>query len=283
MFDKILLLGPITWHIPFLTGLLCIASLYVFFVKRVAKINLTHPQVLLFLFGIGLLYVITGSPLAKFSHLSSSLHMTQMSILYFIVPPVILLGIPKHLFEFLWKTPWMKKICKLLLPSMIALITFAILFFMYHLPIVLTVLTKSNSLHNGYLSFLFVLSFGMWWPIATPDPKQRLSNKQKKRYALLSGLILMPACVLFILNALFDGTNNPLLAQATSNLCFPLQSGSGPVSLLPPPFNTKLDQLAAGVFMMGLHKIGLMITVKLGGKEANSHFAGAYLHKQISP
>lgn len=37
--------------------------------------------------------------------------------------------------------------------------------------------------------------------------------------------------------------------------------------LLPAPFHTKYDQVAAGLFMMGLHKIALTVGCKLGNKK----------------
>ncbi|MFB4165012.1 cytochrome c oxidase assembly protein [Alteribacillus sp. JSM 102045] len=179
----------------------------------------------------------TGSPLAAINHFSFSLHMIQMSILYFIIPPILLLGIPDYLYKQVWKISIMKTVSKLF-PPMISLSVFAVLFLMYHIPITLEILSQYPLIRDGYTLLLFALSLSMWWPITAPDRNQRFCKGRKKRFSFLSGLILMPACLLFIFNALMDGMNNPFLTQAISHLCLPASSSF----LLPPLFNTKLDQ-----------------------------------------
>ncbi|WP_449354855.1 cytochrome c oxidase assembly protein [Virgibacillus natechei] len=264
MFYTVLLGGQLTWNIPLVVGLTCIAVLYSFFVKRDTRIPLTRLQPLLFFLGLVLLYLATGSPLSTISHLSFSLHMIQMSLLYFIVPPFILLGIPEPIFKQIYKLPMIKKGSKRLLRPKTALYIFATLFLMYHLPFALDILSQNAFIQNGYLFLLFLLSFSIWWPITSPDLKQRLHGKQMKRYVFRSGLLLMPACVFFMLTALTDGMNNPFLTQITSQLCIP--SGNGSLQLLPPPFNTEYDQLMAGIFMLGIHKFGIMLSLRLGNK-----------------
>ncbi|WP_369293410.1 cytochrome c oxidase assembly protein, partial [Alkalihalophilus pseudofirmus] len=53
-----------------------------------------HRQPFLFFSSLILFYLTTGSPFAALSHLTFSSHMVQMSILFFIFPPLFLLGIP---------------------------------------------------------------------------------------------------------------------------------------------------------------------------------------------
>ncbi|MBY7145068.1 cytochrome c oxidase assembly protein [Virgibacillus sp. NKC19-3] len=145
-----------------------------------------------------------------------------------------------------------------------ALYIFTALFLLYHLPFVLDILSQNALIQNGYLFLLFLLSFSIWWPITSPDVKQRLHGKQMKRYAFRSGILLMPACVLFTLTALTDGMNNPFLNQITSKLCVPPENGA--FQLLPSPFNTEFDQLMAGIFMLGIHKFGIVFSLRLGNK-----------------
>ena len=263
MYYELLLQGQLIWNVPLLITLICLIGVYLFLLTRFTNMKIYHKQPLLFILGIGLLYLVVGSPLSSITQLSFSLHMIQMSILYFIIPPIILLGIPDRMFCPLLHTPFMKRISKFFFSPKTLLYIFAVLFLIYHLPFVLNILSQGEFLQNGYLLLLFMLAFGMWWPIASPNPNGRLSRTQMKRYAFLSGLILMPACMLFILTAFIDGGDNPFLSQITAHLCIP-QSSS--FSVLPPPFNTKIDQLMSGVFMLGLHKIGLMMTFKLGDK-----------------
>ncbi|WP_307794877.1 cytochrome c oxidase assembly protein [Alkalihalobacillus sp. BA299] len=264
MFNEVLLEGQLMWNTPLLVCLIGIAVLYALLVYRLTDIKIYYKQPLFFFLSLGLLYLTIGSPLTTISHLSFSLHMIQMSILYFIVPPIFLLGIPNNVFQKIWKIPMVKGISKRFLPPRFALIIFAVLFLMYHLPIFLNLFSQNSFVHNAYIVLLLILSFSMWWPIAAPDPKQRFCKGQKKRYAFLNGVFLMPACFLFILGAFMDGMNNPFLTQLTSHLCTPSHSIS--LDILPPPFNTKYDQVMSGIFMLGMHKFALMLTFRLRNK-----------------
>ncbi|MFK9090185.1 cytochrome c oxidase assembly protein [Bacillus salipaludis] len=250
MFYAVWLEGQLVWNIPLLTGLICIAVLYGCLVTFYTNIKIYHKQPLLFFLCLGILYVTLGSPLSTLSHLSFSFHMMQMSILYFIIPPLFLLGIPESFPKIL------KGINKLFLPPLVALYTFAVLFLMYHLPIVLTFLSKNSFVHNGYLVLLFIMALSMWCPIV---------KDRNKPFALLSGLLLMPACILFIITGFIGGLNNPFLAQMTANLCIS-PSAISSLHILPPPFNTGLDQIMAGILMIVMHKFALILTVRFGKK-----------------
>src|SRR5699024_12305552 len=93
------------------------------------------------------------------SHFSFSLHMIQMSILYFIIPPIFLLGIPEPLFQQLGKIPIIKKVRTFIFSPVISLSIFAGLFLLYHLPFVLIILFHSLFAHTVYVISLFFLFF----------------------------------------------------------------------------------------------------------------------------
>ncbi len=204
----------------------------------------------------------TGSPFSAISPLSFSLHMIQISVLFFIFPPIFMLGIPESMFKAIRKHSAIKGILKLFPPPKAALVAFAILFFMYHVPVMLNMLSQFSFIQHIYLLLLFLLAFHMWTPITSPDSSHRLHKEQLKRYAFKSSIFIMPACLLFIVNALVNGMDNPFLAERTAHLCIPYQTTST-FSLLPPPFNTKYDQMMAGVFMLGMHKTGIKLSLRL--------------------
>ncbi|MFL6560781.1 MAG: cytochrome c oxidase assembly protein, partial [Bacillus sp. (in: firmicutes)] len=172
-------------------------------------------------------------------------------------PPLFLLGIPE--LQSFSDNFILKQVGKLMIPPLAALYIFGALFLMYHLTVVLTFLSQHPFVHNGYLAVLLLLSFSMWRPIASLAPN---AKGQIKRYVLISGLVLMPACLLFIITAIVGGVNNPLLTQMTAALCIsPSQLSS--FNILPSPFNTSYDQMMAGILMIGMHKLGLILTVRL--------------------
>ncbi|MEH7501247.1 cytochrome c oxidase assembly protein [Neobacillus drentensis] len=273
MFYAMWLEGQLLWNMPLLACLIGIAILYLSLLVSFTKIKLYQKQPLLFFFSLAIMYVNFGSPFAAISHLSFSLHMLQLSILYFIIPPLILLGIPDSFLRpfrnlFIWKR--MNKYC---LPPIAALYAFGALFLIYHIPVVLTFLSQSSFVHNSYLILLLVLSFRMWQPIAAPDPKRYYSQEQNKRYLYLSGLVLMPACLLFIVTGMIGEMNNPLLTKLTATLCIsPSQLNS--FNILPSPFNSRYDQMFAGILMIGMHKFGLILTIRLRKKVKSGTVVG---------
>ncbi|WP_164525416.1 cytochrome c oxidase assembly protein [Siminovitchia acidinfaciens] len=251
--------GMVTWNMPLLMVLACISVIYCFFIKKDLKIKPIQPW--LFFMCIGLFYLLMGSPLYVISHASFSTHMIQMSILYFVIPPLFLLGIPAGVIQKI-KT---SNILKMLSFSpFIALIIFSILFFLYHLPPVLSFLFSQPAIHAGFNFILLVLSFLMWLPVTASDTG---SEDKKKRYSWWSGILLMPACLLFIVNGLISEVNaSPLLNQLILELCIP----AGQVdSLLPFQMNTKIDQVLGGLLMLGLHKVSLMMTFRLSSLKTN--------------
>ncbi|VEF46523.1 cytochrome c oxidase assembly factor CtaG [Bacillus freudenreichii] len=251
--------GMVTWNMPLLMVLACISVIYCFFIKKDLKIKPIQPW--LFFMCIGLFYLLMGSPLYVLSHASFSTHMIQMSILYFVIPPLFLLGIPVGVIQ---KVKTSNILKKLSFSPFIALIVFSILFFLYHLPPVLPFLFSQSAIHTGFNLILLVLSFLMWLPITAFDTG---SENKKKRYSWWSGILLMPACLLFIVNGLISEVNaSPLLNQLILELCIP----AGQVdSLLPFQMNKKLDQVLGGLLMLGLHKVSLMMTFRLSSLKTN--------------
>lgn len=258
----LLMIHDLEWNIPLLLLGVSIAIFYIILVKQMTELTMLHRQPLLFFLSLSLLVLLVGSPLATVSHLSFSLHMIQMSVLFFIIPPLIIVGIPKPIFQLLLKIPLLKVL--LVASPFIALIIFSVLFFMYHLPFILNTFSINPSIHTIYFTILFILALRMWWPITSPFNKLRKYSESKERYAFLSGLLLLPACSIFIINAFMDGMNNPFLTQLMTKLCLP--SHSNAAALLPPLINPRLDQLMAGLFMLGIHKISLKTALIMGKK-----------------
>ena len=152
----------------------------------------------------------------------------------------------------------------MILSPRLALTSFAVLLLLYHLPIVQSYISQQPNLQKGFITLLFLLSFRMLWPIASPNPAKRFSKIEMNKYVFQSGLFIMPACLFFIVGALFEGMSNPFLNQLATHLCMPADTNA--IYLLPPPFNTKYDQAMAGLLMMALHKFGLMFTHRLESK-----------------
>lgn len=268
MFSQVWLMSQWTWNTSWLLlGLISFALYYLYLLKRYSTIKIYHSQPLLFFFSLALLYVLIGSPLYTISQLTFSTHMIQMSMVYFFVPPAFLLGIPSPIFHHILKNPLIQKLRTYSFPAKLSLYAFAILFFIYHLPFVLNLLSNHTHILNGYLTLLFILSFSMWWPLVAPIPELRYSHHEKKQYAYLSGFLLMPACLNFIISAFIGGSANPVMIQLAAHLCVPPELLTSDVFSSPLP--TKYDQFTGGLSMLGMHKLGLMLTFHIGKKVKN--------------
>lgn len=251
------------WNILFLLGLVGVVIVYCALLCRFTETKLHSKQPVLFLLGLILVYLTMGSPLSTLSHLSFSTHMIFMSIHYFIIPPLLLLGTPYALINQIENHPWRRWAEKLFFPPYFALYIFAILFFMYHLPPILQAFSQYPLLHTSYMLFLLYLSFGIYWPIVFPN--QRLDEKGRKDYAVKSGLWLMPACSYFILMGLFGGIFSlPAHFKISAALCLP--SNFDLTELLSFSINSRIDQILAGILMLGIHKLGLFITLQYVNK-----------------
>lgn len=229
-----------------LISLIIIAVAYIFCTRYWPHSDIQPLQISLFIISAGLIYLLLGSPLKTISHLSFSFHMTYMSILYFFVPPLVLMCLPNIVKQFANGNKTIR-LCK------VALYLFAACFLLYHIPYVMIFMSQYTNIRSLYECLLFLLALLMWWPLILP------TYVKKNGYALLNGVLLMPSCMVFILAALLDTGNNPMLTQLSAMLCMPANMNIQP---LPPPFNTGLDQLIAGVIMLMLHKCAIMLTFK---------------------
>ncbi|MFD1363634.1 cytochrome c oxidase assembly protein [Lentibacillus salinarum] len=265
--DTLFLEQFLVWNIPFLAGCLLVGILYVYLFGRFKQNDDARKKPLFFFLALISLYAVTGSPLAAASHLAFSLHMLQMSLLYFIIPPLLLLGVPARLYRRIRELrvwPTCSNSRRFFLPKT-SLLMFGALFLLYHLPFVLDLLAQYSLLQNVYSVMLFVLAVSMWMPIASPDSNERLAWQEMKRYAWLSGAVIMPACVVFIANAFLGGMSNPFGSQYMPQLCTPVQSDSVN-GLLPYPFHSEYEQAFAGVLMLGVHKASILMSCRLGNK-----------------
>ncbi|EGK11293.1 cytochrome c oxidase assembly protein [Kroppenstedtia eburnea] len=169
-------------------------------------------QKLLFLIGLALFYLALGSPMETIGHELFSIHMLQQSILYLIVPPLIIRGIPDWMWRRWLKIAPVRKWAAWGRRPFVSLILFNGLFSFYHIPPVFDFLMGDDFyqlLSHGVLMSAAAL---MWWPVMTPLKEETvLSPLRKLGYIAAAGVLLTPACALIIFSeglifASFDGT-----------------------------------------------------------------------------
>ncbi|MFK2824880.1 cytochrome c oxidase assembly factor CtaG [Bacillus sp. B190/17] len=160
---------------------------------------LTKRQAILFVTSILVLYAVKGSPVDLLGHIMFTYHMIQMAILYLVVAPLFLRGVPWWVWKKVINHRAVKPVFNFFTKPLIALVLFNGLFSIYHLPIVFDYIKMSMFLHSLYTIGLFMFALFMWWPLVNdmPDGK-RLSGLKKVGYIFADGILLTPACGLII-------------------------------------------------------------------------------------
>ncbi|MDR6225851.1 cytochrome c oxidase assembly protein [Desmospora profundinema] len=154
---------------------------------------------ILFLGGLLLFYLALGSPLAWIGHELFSVHMFQQSILYLVVPPLLIRGIPDWLWQVIWGWKGLDRFLRFGTKPLIALVWFNGLFSIYHIPAVFDALMGTHSLQWSAHFVLMAAAGLMWWPVLSPLPEYTLLTPLRKMaYIAAAGVLLTPACALII-------------------------------------------------------------------------------------
>ncbi len=151
----------------------------------------------IFLTGLMLYYFSFGSPLDLLAHEMFSMHMLQMSFLYFAVPPLLLLGLPAYLFRLILRIKPVKMILIFFTRPIFTLFFFNGTMSFYHVPIVFDAIMSSETLHIVSHAILMFAALCMWWPIVAPVPELD-QRKPLFKLALIfgNGVLLTPACAM---------------------------------------------------------------------------------------
>ncbi|MBA4601939.1 cytochrome c oxidase assembly protein [Thermoactinomyces mirandus] len=150
-----------------------------------------------FLTGLILYYFSLGSPLNLLAHEMFSMHMLQMAFLYFVVPPLLLLGLPAYLLRLILRVRMMKTILSFFTRPIFTLFLFNGTMSFYHVPVVFDTIMASEALHNVSHVILMFTALCMWWPIVAPVPEMdRLKPLFKLALIFGNGVLLTPACAM---------------------------------------------------------------------------------------
>ncbi|GLH62709.1 cytochrome c oxidase assembly protein [Parageobacillus sp. G301] len=228
---------------------------YLLTLVRVGQFNkMIVKKIICFVLGLVLINLCFGSALNFYSHLLFSVHMFQMSLLFFFIPVLILSGlseIKEHpRFRLLVKLRSSKNFHHAILGL------FAFMFSFYHFPVVFNTVMGHKTLHDFSKGFLMALSFLVWWPVATSSYGEK-SNKLKRNYIYKMLILLMPACLFLIIanTGLYKVYSDPIFFRETLHVCF---SPNIDVKQYFIKFNflsTIEDQRLGGTIMIISHKL----------------------------
>jgi putative membrane protein len=229
--------------------------------------KLTNKEATYFILAMILLYGIKGSPVEIMSTILFSAHMAQMALLYLVVTPLLILGIPKWVWKAAVELPVVKQVFKFMTKPLISLLSFNIIFSIYHIPLVFDNVRTDATLHGLATVILFLLSLFMWWPLLNPvDDDIDLSGLKRIGYILGSAVLLTPACglIIFAENPLYAPYYDPQEFLKALALCVPVNTLEGLTLTGPELFtdmSTQNDQQLGGVIMKIVQEIvfGVML------------------------
>lgn len=191
------------WSPVFMVFMMAVGVLYTFVVgpwrshfKNSAPVSLKRQ--LAFLLGIVLLYLAQGGPISLLGHLMFTFHMTDMAISYFIVPTMLLYGIPDWLWRWAFDRAFWRPF-RVLTNPLIGLFLFNLLFSFYHMPSVHDYVMVHYTVHVLFYIALLAAAMLNWWHVMCPVREwARLSPLWRLGYIFSNGILLTPACVLII-------------------------------------------------------------------------------------
>ncbi len=152
---------------------------------------ITAKQASLFYSGVLILWLAADWPLHDVSERSLlSAHMVQHLILTFIVPPLLLWGMPKWLLRKLLPKGPIFSTVRFLTRPLIAFAIFNGLILITHWPTIVNASLDSLPLHLSVHWLLIGSAILMWWPVIAPLPELATLSEPGKMFYLFMQSIL---------------------------------------------------------------------------------------------
>lgn len=249
----------------FATIALIIGYLYVVGPWRERHFPMESPvalgKKLLFITAALLYYLAYEGPLSLLGHIMFSFHMTNMALLYLIVPPMVLASVPGYVWKFAFSASFWRKL-KFLMHPIVTLILFNMMFSVYHIPVVHDYVMTNFVIHRLYYLVMLIAAFMMWWHVITPiKGMEQMSHVKRMAYIFANGVLLTPACALIIFSSdpLYAVYNDPQVWVNAMGYCVPgdtsflIEQFEGPQFFS--SFTTLEDQQAGGIIMKLIQEV----------------------------
>ncbi|MBQ0137986.1 MAG: cytochrome c oxidase assembly factor CtaG [Kurthia sp.] len=223
---------------------------------------LTWQQACNFIGFLIVLYIIKGSPINLMSHIMFTMHMVQMAVLLLFAPILLIKGIPNYLWQFVIELPVVKPLFHMLTKPLPALIIFAGLFSVYHIPIIFDYIKLQETVHGLFTFVLFLSAVLMYWPlINTLEGQTKMKGLFKVGYIIASAVLVTPACamIIFASSPLYATYADGEIWMKAMALCVPADTLTDLKGLSGPELFTNMtslnDQQLGGVLMKILQEI----------------------------
>ncbi|MBY5161801.1 cytochrome c oxidase assembly protein [Salsipaludibacter albus] len=130
----------------------------------------TGRQAAFFVAGVATFWLSDGWPLAALSEHLFSFHMLQHVLQAFVIPPLLLLGLPEWMGDVLLRNDRVRAAVRWLTRPLVAGVLFNLVFLVTHLPAVVAFQLDSEVFHAADHLVLIGSALLMWTPVFSPFP-----------------------------------------------------------------------------------------------------------------
>lgn len=150
----------------------------------------TRKQRIVFVIAILMLWLASDWPVHDIAEeYLYSAHMFQHMVLSYFMPPLVLLAIPKWMFEAVLGSGRVRKIFNWLAKPVIAGVLFNAIVMITHIPQVVNRSVSNGLMHYSLHIALVLTALLVWMPICGPEPKLHLQSGGKMIYLFLMSVV----------------------------------------------------------------------------------------------
>lgn len=187
------------WHPEVAAFLLLVFGLYLYAVGPLARRRgwtgrTERRHIVCFGLAMATVYLAEGTPLHALSEqYLFSAHMLQHVLLTFLMPPLLLVGIPAWTLQPLLSRPLVRRLARFFTLPLIALISFNLVNALWHLPELYQAALYHHNVHYWEHVSMVGTALLMWWPVLSPLPElPRLTTAGQLFYLFLMLVAQLP-------------------------------------------------------------------------------------------
>jgi putative membrane protein len=155
---------------PTLVALLILAATYVSASLKLGQ-SPTVRQVLTFVLALLTILVAITGPLDELTDRSFAVYIFQQMLLVFVVPPLLLFGLPGWMVRPLMLNRFVEPIARVITRPLFAFLLFAAVFTLIHYPMVCDRVCHVNPFYGDLHALLLLTGCLLWWPLLSPLPE----------------------------------------------------------------------------------------------------------------
>ncbi len=174
----------------------CVLGAYVYAVRVIGPVVIKSGPVITsrqrnaFIAGILLLWIASDWPVHDLAEeYLYSMHMFQHMVLSYFMPPLVLLAIPKWMFDAVFGLGKARTVINWLAKPVVAGVAFNVVVMITHIPVLVNQSVTNGPLHYSLHILLVTTALLVWLPICGPDTQRQLQSGGKMIYLFLMSVV----------------------------------------------------------------------------------------------